>query len=393
MELCKKCNGKHDLKKGCLKPAKKGDKLEKEIGTFGGEDSRASAPRPPLAAGVNNGGLGASIAAGLSGSVRKAEGDTHPKVGAPKRHTFSSNPKAALKDHPAAKPKLPSLKKPSLPKKPSGGGSAPAQLQLSEKKSLEKAKVDEGKSKDDKVAAREDRNVRTFANKKPNAPRPESPYSPTINKPAKDGYLADKGVSQSGKLARDSKDLKSSGATLGGLNSDQMMDNSKKIASRTLSGIKESKSPNLPKSENGKANMEKSMKPGMSFNDLKKSELDKGMAEKAPAANASAPKRKKKNDDIIIAPAADNSKHYGYDAKGRPVGDKSVKGSGDNSRNHFTDEHEIHDSEAKSVLNRSEFANGGSFNDLRKREQDIMRIEEEVGSLAAHLKDVLKKIK
>ena len=105
MELCKKCNGKHDLKKACVsknedaklksldekakkegkqtiegktsdaqkftgvKP-KKSKKLEKEIGGMG--DSRASAPKPPLADGVNNGGLGASIAAGLSG-VRKSE--------------------------------------------------------------------------------------------------------------------------------------------------------------------------------------------------------------------------------------------------------------------------------------------------------------------------------
>jgi len=57
MELCKKCNGKHDLKKGCVKSEKKS--LKK---------FRDAPPAPPLAT-----GLGASISAGLSGGIKKSE--------------------------------------------------------------------------------------------------------------------------------------------------------------------------------------------------------------------------------------------------------------------------------------------------------------------------------
>lgn len=36
---------------------------------------------------------------------------------------------------------------------------------------------------------------------------------------------------------------------------------------------------------------------------------------------------------------------------------------------------------------------GMSFADLKKREEDMMKAEEKIGSLAAHIKDVLKNIK
>ena len=319
MDVCKKCNGKHDLKKACT--PKKSQKLEKEIGAMEA-DSRSSAPKPPLAAGVNNGGLGASIAAGLSGGIRKSE-----KV------KKADDPRLKVKGYSGNQDIRTNLQQKGVVTVPKGVGSLP------------------------------------------------------------DGV------------------------------------DKKKVNAQALKESKAMKAPNLPKSEHM---MEKNeLVAGMSFNDLKKSEE----LEKANQSHAT----RKENDKYGLSPSQRRVKRANKDPEVRSAASKyshdldrsRQKGvnisygsnplSGDSPRSNPTKydndpeaskislgnakaKHEgtLRDLKAmkapnlpksERMMEKSELEVGMSFADLKKREIEMMDLEDRVGSLASHLKDVLKKIK
>ena len=135
---------------------------------------------------------------------------------------------------------------------------------------LEKAKVDEGKSDEDKIKAREERNVRNFASKKPNIPRGGSYLG--VNAPSKSDK---KGESIVGDYARGSKPTGPfSGEHSDSRTKSDLMNQAKNMVS---SKIKETK--NSPRVNLGKAELQ----PGMSYADLRKAEAELAKAESETA--------------------------------------------------------------------------------------------------------------
>jgi hypothetical protein len=217
-----------------------------------------------LASGVNNGGLGASIAAGLSGGIKKSE--------------------------------------------------------------LEKAKVDEGKTKSKKIKARaargnEDGQVRGREKGVHSLEEHHDRTEVTRGSGIKGSSGYKDGVSPASGARDHAEYTQSAKETSGGSLKQyyQKAADSGKASSlgehkKVISEQKAMKAPTLPKSERMMNKSE--LKAGMSFNDLKKSEVTKKPEEK------------------II-----------------------------------------------------------SISELKKREDDMMAMEDKVNSVAAHIKDILKKIK
>lgn len=349
MELCKKCKSKHDLKKGC--PEKKS--LKK---------FRDAPPAPPLAP-----TLGGSIAAGLGGGIKKSAQDEHdPKkqMPAPKikynpshpNHSEFDSKKAPKADH-ANAAKKPVMK--PIMKKPSGGQSgAPAQLSMSEKNGLEKAKVDEGKSIDEKAVARTTRNARV------------KDYSKAFNsvKDMVDAVIMPTELSRN-KIGVPREDIKS--------------DKDKMKASKDIN-------PDLPKSE-------RMIKTGESFNDLKKAEeMEKGrvfdMKSKEAIADFPTDKLTPKKGKLSLV---EQRKVSEAPAASAPAGSSPAPKSPKLDPKKIAAAEHSH-KEGKALIDgikKNAFEAGMSFADLKKREDEMMKLEDDIGSLASHIKDVLKNIK